>query len=54
MNAAVGAEDLPDDLTTTDVEALPSLSTELPAIEPTTPYTVNAPIHTPYQSALQR
>lgn len=43
MNAAVGAEDLPDDLTTIDVEASPSLSTELPAIEPTTLYTVNAP-----------
>lgn len=43
MNAAVGAEDLPDDLTTIDVEALPSLSTELPAIEPTILYTVNAP-----------
>lgn len=42
MNAVVGAKDLPDDLTTIDVQALASLSTELPAIVPTTPYTVNA------------
>ena len=41
MNA-VGAKDLPDDLATIDVEALASLSTELPAIVPTTPYAVNA------------
>ena len=42
MNAVLAAEDLPDDLTTIDVEALASLSAEVPAAVPTTPYTTNA------------
>ena len=42
MNAVVAAEDLPDDLTTIDMEALATLSTEVPATVPTTPYAVNA------------